>query len=207
MLNRLPHRRRIAAVGLAVTLGLSLAACGSSESDGSAATAEGGFPVSVDAVYGKVTVDAVPKRVVALTVQSADILVSLGIQPVAVATSEKEIADTFPYLKGTFTGELEPDLLQEYQANAEKIASYNPDLIVGSSYQITEKAYKQVSEIAPTHPGVRAGNVDWVDTAAALAEANRYRRAAGAGQDRAGLCGRTLEGSRPGGQDVSVCRS
>lgn len=170
MRTRSSRRRRLIVAGLALAVGLSVAACGS----GGGGTAAGpgpaaGFPASTSGIYGTVTVATRPTRVVALNVQVADILVALGVQPVAVATSEKEIDEAFPWLAGRFTGKLDPDLVRDYEANLEKIASYTPDLIVGASYNVPEKAYAQASDIAATFAGISAANDDWDDTTKALA--------------------------------------
>jgi iron complex transport system substrate-binding protein len=161
---------RVAAAGLAVALAVSAAACGSgNDADGTATPdAAAGFPATVTGAYGAVTVPAKPGRVVALNVQVAEILVSLGVQPVAVATSDKEIRETFPWLAGAFTGTLDPKLVENFEANLEKVASYRPDLIAGSSYNLTEKAYPQAAGVAPTFAGIAAANDDWDDTARAL---------------------------------------
>jgi iron complex transport system substrate-binding protein len=160
--------RRLAVAGLAVALAVSTAACGSDNDAGTAPDAGAGFPATVTGAYGTVSVPAKPGRVVALNVQVAEILVALGVQPVAVATTDKEITESFPWLAGVFTGTLDPQLLENYEANLEKIASYRPDLIAGSGYNLTEKAYPQATDVAPTFAGISAGNDDWDDTARAL---------------------------------------
>src|SRR3954468_17189670 len=52
--------------------------------DVTSAAATPAFPATVDSVYGELTSDAAPQRIVALTYQVADIRVSLGVHPVAV---------------------------------------------------------------------------------------------------------------------------
>jgi iron complex transport system substrate-binding protein len=160
-----PCVRPIAATVAAMAL-LSTAAC-----SGDAPAAEGGdFSATVPAAYGDVQVTEKPERVVALTVQAAEILVELGIQPVAVATTEEEIGEMYPWLEGVFTGALDPDLTPAYVADPEAIGAHDPDLIVGTTWNIAEDVYAQLTDVAPTFPGLAAANDDWNEVAAALGE-------------------------------------
>ncbi|WP_238006508.1 ABC transporter substrate-binding protein [Dactylosporangium sp. AC04546] len=171
MQTHISSGRRLVAASVALVLSLNAAACGGDDpaGDPSSATAGAGYPVSVNGAYGGVTVKSRPARVVALNPQVGEILVALGVQPVAVAASDKEIAETYPWLKGVFTGTLDPSLLENYEAKLEKIATYRPDLIVGSSYNVTDKAYTQATSVAPTFAGLKVANDDWDDTTRALA--------------------------------------
>ncbi|ADD42425.1 ABC transporter substrate-binding protein [Stackebrandtia nassauensis] len=156
--------RRLLAGCAGLALAATLAACGGGgdEADGSGVTVKG--------AYGKVTVEGEPKRVVALTVQAAEILVELGIQPKAVATSQKEIDQMYPWLDGVFTGKLDPELTPSGAADPEAIGAHEPDLIVGATWNIAEHVYKQLTDVAPTFPGLGAGNDDWDKVTVALGE-------------------------------------
>lgn len=153
--------RKLIALGLI----LSLAACGGGSADNDG---DEGFSASVTGTYGEVSVKSKPSRVVALNPQVAQILVALGVQPVAVAVTDKELADGYPWLVGTFTGPRDEKLIENTQTNLEKVASYRPDLIVGASYNIPEKMYPQATDIAPTFAGIKAANDDWDDIARAI---------------------------------------
>jgi iron complex transport system substrate-binding protein len=149
------------------TAGTTSAAGAGATSAGSASAA---FPATVDSVYGELTFNAAPERIVALTYQVADILVSLGVQPTAIAMSEQDIVDTRPWLAGQLTGTLDPGLANpDYSVNIERILSYQPDLIVGDSWQIADQAtFEKLNTIAPTYAGAVRGNFDWNDLTLAL---------------------------------------
>lgn len=189
--------RRWLALGAGVVLAVVSTGCGGTDpgSDGPARTVKG--------AYGEITVHGEPDRVVALTVQDAEILVKLGIQPVAVAVAEKDIAPTYPWLEGVFTGKLDPDLIPSGAADPEAIGVHEPDLIVGSTWTIAEDVYDQLSDIAPTFPGLAVANDDWDATTAALAEltgtdgdpvVSGVDEACGAARERLpGLSGKTYQ--------------
>jgi len=176
-------RRILLAAGLAA--GLVLTACSSTSPDGGgtasntsaavsstveALAASAPSPATVDSVYGELTVDEAPVRIVALTYQVADILVSLGVQPAAVAMSQEDIIDNSPWLDGQLTGTLDSGLTNpDYSVNIEKILSYQPDLIVGDSWQVADQAtFDKLNTIAPTYAGAIKGNSDWDDLTLAL---------------------------------------
>ena len=175
-------RRILLAAGL--SSGLVLTACSSASPDGGATSsisvsgssagetlaASAAFPATVDSVYGELTVDRAPVRIVALTYQVADILVSLGVQPAAIAMSQQDITDNSPWLDGQLTGTLDSGLANpDYSVNIEKILSYQPDLIVGDSWQVADQAtFDKLNTIAPTYAGAIKGNSDWDDLTLAL---------------------------------------
>ena len=117
------------------------------------------FPAKVKGTYGVVEVGKAPKRIVALSSQYAAILVALGIQPIAVGFSEKDLVAQSPWLEGrikrTFDPELS-DLTGTKELNLEKLVSYEPDLVLGWSYQIPEDVYKQAKNISPVFTGLAA---------------------------------------------------
>ncbi|GAB3083249.1 ABC transporter substrate-binding protein [Nocardioides zeae] len=169
MLRSVTTRRTTAVLAAAATLS-GLTACGSDAADeGSAGEGAHAGTRSVDGVYGRVEVEGVPQRVVALTPQAADILLSLGVQPVAVAmTAEEE--PTYPWLDGALTGEIDPHLLAGFVASPEAVAAHDPDLIVGAAWAVPEDVHRQLEDVAPTFAGLTEGNDDWDDLALALAE-------------------------------------
>ena len=84
-----PRRRLVGAVAALLGVALLLGGCGSDEGtpaseakqDGSAST----FPVTIAQKVGEVTIEAEPKRVVALDYASADAALALGVVPVGMA--------------------------------------------------------------------------------------------------------------------------
>ncbi|MET0965582.1 MAG: ABC transporter substrate-binding protein [Nakamurella sp.] len=179
--------RRILLAGLLST-GLILAACSAAPASGGGAASDTpasvagaestsgsvtpAFPATVDSVYGELIIEAAPQRIVALTYQVADILVSLGVQPVAVSMSEPDIAASRPWLADQLTGTLDPGLSNpDYSVNIERILSYQPDLIVGDSWQIADQAtFEKLNSVAATYAGAIKGNSDWDDLTLALGE-------------------------------------
>lgn len=162
-----PTPRRSLAVAVAAAVSLAgLAACGTgSEAD----DAPSGDARSVDGVYGEVEVTGTPERVVALTAQVADILVGLGIQPVAIGVADADI-EYYPWLEDAFTGEIDDEMVAGFVADPEVVASYDPDLIVGSSWIVPEDVYGQLGDIAPTFVGLSDGNDDWDALTLAIGE-------------------------------------
>ncbi|GAA4902629.1 iron-siderophore ABC transporter substrate-binding protein [Stackebrandtia albiflava] len=159
---------RIIAAAVGVTLLAGVAACGGSS--GEESSGADGFSASVDGAYGAVEVHARPERVVALSLQVAEILVELGIQPVAIASSQDEINEFYPWLDGVFTGDLDPELTPNYVADPEAIGSYEPDLVVGNTWTVAEDVYAQLDGFVPTFPGLAEANDDWDAVAVALGE-------------------------------------
>lgn len=157
---------------------LFLAGCSTGKGPGDntadSGSGDGAFPASVEGTYGSVEVPEEPERVVALSSQHAAILVSLGIQPVAVGFSEEDLVAQAPWLEGrldtTFDPELS-DLMGTSELNLEKLASHEPDLILGWSYQIPEDVYAQAQEIAPTFTALASDGAipAWDNTTEAVA--------------------------------------
>jgi len=86
--------------------------------------------------------------------------------------SEQDITDLNPWLEGQLTGTLDPGLSNpDYSVNIEKILSYQPDLIVGDSFQIADQAtFEKLNTVAPTYAGAIKGNTDWDVLTTALGE-------------------------------------
>lgn len=162
-------RRLMASVVGVILTASVVTACGSDDGDSgdaSSAADNSNFPVTVETAYGDVTMEKAPERVVALTSQAADLLVEIGVQPIAFAGIEPGDGESTykdqPWLDGRFDGELDEKLLSEYQAAAEHISTLEPDLIVGSYWTVPEEKYSQLSDIAPTYTGLNKDEAtDW----------------------------------------------
>ena len=150
-------------VAVSVLLGSLLAGCGS-DSGGSADAAppeatssagEDAFPVTVPHKFGETTVDREPTRVVSVGVTEQDILLQLGVVPVAVTEwyGDQPFA-TWPWAQ-ELLGDAEPEVLSAADGfELERIAALEPDLIVGTNAGLTAKDYELLSQIAPTIPSV-----------------------------------------------------
>jgi len=146
-----PHRGRshVVAVALAACLAtLVLAACGSDDDKTASTTpAPASGPVSiVDHTGRTIRLDKPATRVVAADWTSAEILLALGVAPVAVG-------DRDTYRRWVGAGEDLPASVAEigarYEPSLEKIAALKPDLIVQESGELV-KGRDKLEAIAPT---------------------------------------------------------
>lgn len=127
------------------------------------ATEPGGRPVAH--AMGTTTVPEVPERVVVLDSQELDVALSLGVEPVGVASAAAdgalptylEVPDGITVVGPMTT----PDL--------EAIAALDPDLILSSKVR-HEALYPQLSAIAPTVFAERTGDA-WKENVALYATA------------------------------------
>ncbi len=159
-----PKRRGTALLAALVGTVLALTACASGTPEDDAETtppaASGdGFPITIEAAYGEITIPEKPTRIIALGHNHVDILLSLDEQPIALSAGGPQDAATFderyPWLAGLYTGEVDTQLVTaEYVPSAEAIAVWEPDLILGDPWMIPEDVYAQLSEIAPVYAGL-----------------------------------------------------
>jgi iron complex transport system substrate-binding protein len=157
------HRRRgrRRAALFAVPLLVAVAAgCGSddatSAADGSAATptasTAASYPLTLDTAFGKVTIPAQPKRVVAVGVEyaAADAAVALGVLPVGIPEASEPASGIVPWLEDDYQGK-EVELLSFADGVPfEKVAALQPDLILAGTYWALDDDYPKLAEIAPT---------------------------------------------------------
>lgn len=177
-MNRSRPRPASVAAGILV-LALSVSACGSEKSGseqgpGNQEVAKGGaqfgtadqetaklgsdaepgvFPRTVKHANGTTTIKSKPMRVVVLDTGELDSVVSLGIKPVGIPSTEG--ANAVPsYLAPKVAGAKAVGTIQEL--NLEAIAALKPDLILGSKLR-ADKLYPQLAAIAPTVFSIRPG--------------------------------------------------
>lgn len=148
---------RLRAVAAAVlALPLLLTACGSDDepdagSDPTQPAAAAAFPVTVEHRLGETVVEEAPERVVVVGLTEQDILLELGVTPVAVTEwyGEQPYA-TWPWAQ-ELLGDAQPEVLSQADGiEFERIAGLEPDLIIGTNSGMTEKDYELLSAIAPT---------------------------------------------------------
>ncbi|MFI8432910.1 iron-siderophore ABC transporter substrate-binding protein [Streptomyces sp. NPDC079020] len=151
-------------VALVIAAVVVLAGCGSGTSEpatakaAKAGAASDSFPVSIKHGHGTTTVKEKPKRIVAVSWMSLDVVAALGTVPVGV--DEQWGGDKqghTPWFRSTVEklGGPLPETLNYGDAGEtdfEQILSLKPDLIVGLYSGITDVDYKRLSEIAPTVP-------------------------------------------------------
>ncbi|MEA2452982.1 MAG: cobalamin transport system substrate-binding protein [Actinomycetota bacterium] len=112
---------------LALALALPLAACGGDEGEPQAGSSPSastdGFPVTLDAANGKVTLDERPVRIVSLSPTATEMLFAIGAGDQVIAAEENS---NYP--------EEAPDTdLSGFEPNVEAIAAYEPDLVIASN--------------------------------------------------------------------------
>jgi iron complex transport system substrate-binding protein len=131
---------------------LFLAACGNTNNDEQSAEKEDEGKKTEDTSYtvehamGTTTLEKTPEKVVILTNEGTEALLSMGVTPVGAVQSwtgkpwyehiSKEMKDV--QVVGT-----------ESEVNIEAIVALQPDLIIGNKMR-QEKIYNQLNEIAPT---------------------------------------------------------
>ncbi|WP_026556694.1 ABC transporter substrate-binding protein [Arthrobacter sp. 35W] len=115
--------------------------------------APGVFPRTLTHANGETTIEAKPSRVVVLDTGELDDVISLGLTPVGIPTTEG--ASSIPsYLQDKVAGAKTVGTIQNL--NLEAIAALKPDLILGSQLR-ADKLYPQLSAIAPTIFSIRPG--------------------------------------------------
>ena len=157
---RRPSARRGTLATAALLLVPALAACGADpDTDSGAATGSGdgsasaeAFPVTVAHKYGETTVEEEPQRVVTVGLVEQDALLALDVVPVAATKWFGEAPGAiFPWATDRLGDAELPTVLDGTNGiRVEKVASLEPDLIVGLYSGMTEQEYTLLSKIAPT---------------------------------------------------------
>jgi iron complex transport system substrate-binding protein len=160
------RNKALLAVCLALAA-LGLAACGSSDGDGTGETVavsaeEGALPVTVEHKYGATTIEEPPERVVVAGLREQDALLALGIPPVATTEWYGEHPGAiFPWAEDELGDAPLPEVLDFSDGlQFEKIAAQRPDLIVAVYSGLSQADYDKLSKIAPTIAQPR-GQTDW----------------------------------------------
>lgn len=135
---------------LMLSFSLLLGACGKSEDKAEPKAEpkkeEKQETITIEHAMGTTEVPADPKRVVVLTSEGTEALLTLGITPVG-ATQPATGNPWYPHMEDQMK-DVKP-VGDEQQVNLEAIAALEPDLIIGNKMR-QEKVYEQLSSIAPT---------------------------------------------------------
>ena len=116
------------------------------------------FPITMKHAYGETVINAKPEKVVTLDWNNADAVLALGIVPVGTARANwGPVTDKglLPWTEAKFKelGIENPNVFNDLEGyDYEAIAGAKPDIIVAPYSGMDEKAYKRLSEIAPTLP-------------------------------------------------------
>lgn len=143
-------KHRIIFTMIVLSLLLSLVGCSakSNEAPNSAPKEQtaNGEAYSVQHAMGTTEIKNTPKRVVILTNEGTEALLSMGVKPVGAVKSW--LGDPwYDHIKDQMEGVQVVGL--ESEVNLEAIAALQPDLIIGNKLR-QEKVYEQLSAIAPT---------------------------------------------------------
>lgn len=154
-------RRRLLAGLSALALTPVLAACGADGADGRAGTPsgsadaggaeDGAFPASIEHRYGTTEVTAAPQRVVCVGLVEQDMLLALGVAPVAVTYWFGEAdGQVFPWAADALGDAPVPEVLRPAGGvEVEAIAALAPDLIIAMYSALTQEEYDLLSGLAP----------------------------------------------------------
>jgi len=162
---------RILSVAAALAfLGSALAACSGSSDEATpnpdyTTKPTDSFPVTVEHKFGTTVIDEEPQRVVVVGLTEQDILLELGVTPIATTEwyGEQPYA-VWPWATDLL-GDAKPAVLDQTDGlQYEKIAALEPDLIVGTNAGLTKNTYDKLSKIAPTVTSVKGSEgyfSDW----------------------------------------------
>jgi iron complex transport system substrate-binding protein len=112
------------------------------------------FPVTIEHKFGETTIDGEPERIVTVGLVEQDVLLALGVAP--VATTEwfgEQPGAIFPWAMDELEalGAPIPESLGTADAiNFEAVAAQDPDLIVAIYAGLTQTDYDRLAAIAPT---------------------------------------------------------
>jgi iron complex transport system substrate-binding protein len=126
-LHRLHGRSATLVLALTLLVGLGATACGEAgepaHSSSTLSTSnQAGFPVTVAAANGSITIQRRPTRIVSLSPTATEILFAVGAGEQVVAVDDQSnYPPSAPITK-----------LSGYQPNVEAIAGYSPDLVIAS---------------------------------------------------------------------------
>jgi len=114
------------------------------------AFASSAFPVTIEHKYGRTTIPAEPKRIVAVGYNEQDFVIALGVIPVGVREWLGGYPfQTRPWAKDALQGQALPTV-GGLELDIERIASLRPDLILGMYAGLSQEEYTLLSRIAPT---------------------------------------------------------
>ncbi|WP_176929905.1 ABC transporter substrate-binding protein [Lentzea albidocapillata] len=107
------------------------------------------FPVTIKNAYGETRIEKKPERVVVLGWNDLAVASALGAPVVGAVRYFDPANPNLPYITQKYGEDVLG--LDAANVNLEKVASYNPDLILAvTSNQLDQARYDKLSQIAPT---------------------------------------------------------
>lgn len=108
------------------------------------------YPIIIEHKYGQTEILRKPLRVVSVGYTDQDVLLALGIIPIAIRDwYGNQPSATWPWAQDEL-GDAKPVVLSSSELDIEQVASLNPDIIIGISSGISIDEYNLLSKIAPT---------------------------------------------------------
>ncbi|MDR6174095.1 iron complex transport system substrate-binding protein [Nocardioides zeae] len=130
-----------------------IAACGTTDEAASSEGAElaeaGAFPATITHEFGTTTIEEEPQRIVTLGVTDADVVLALGKVPVGNTGYAFFDDGLGPWTDDLVEGHDLTFLESDSEPSLEKVASLDPDLIIGVSAGFDQATYDELAEIAP----------------------------------------------------------
>lgn len=160
------------AFGVVLVVGAALlTGCGAG-TDAPATPAPRGdvFPLTVEHSLGSTTIPAKPQRIVTIGTADVDVVLALGVKPVAVRSQYNFPRGVGPWAESAL-GDASPVVMPR-TVNFETVAAARPDLILDVSGSGDQQQYDTLSKIAPTvglPKGAPPYAARWDDTARLIA--------------------------------------
>lgn len=145
-----PVSRRLFLAGSVSAALLAVAAC-SDDEPAPAPSPTPSFPVTVEHMYGSTTITAEPKRIVVIGTTEQDVLLALGVAPIATTqwVGDEPYA-VFPWAVDKL-GDAKPTVLDSAEGlSLDTVTKLKPDLIIGTNAGLDKATYTALTKIAPT---------------------------------------------------------
>lgn len=113
------------------------------------APADAAFPVTIEHAFGSTTIESEPQRIVSLGFTDHDVLLALGVEPIAIRAWYGDYEYVWPWAEAAL-GDLQPEVIPSGDLSIEQIAALDPDLIIGLQIGLEAGDYDLLSRIAPT---------------------------------------------------------
>ncbi|HEY5783653.1 MAG TPA: ABC transporter substrate-binding protein [Microlunatus sp.] len=158
---------------LAAVLTSCNASSGGSEGASTAPSSSTAFPVTIEHQFGTTTIPSTPQRVVTVGFNEQDFALAFDVVPVGVREFLGYDAPNRPWAPESVRGKEIPTVGSN-DLEFEKIATLEPDLILGINSYIDQAAYTKLAAIAPTvaqSGDVAAGATTWQDQTLTTGEA------------------------------------